>query len=923
LTGAKRPETPLADARCLVGGSFGTGVEGMAELPSGTVTFLFTDIEGSTARWEGAPDAMRVALARHDALLRAAIAEHGGHVVKTMGDAFHAAFGRARDALAAALDAQRRLQAEPWDEIGGLRVRMALHTGAAEERDGDYYGPPLNRAARLMSIGHGGQILLSEATYDLVRDVMPEGTSLVDLGEYLLKDLIRPERVFQLACPDLPTQFPPLRTLAPHPHNLPIQPTPLIGREREILAVGDLLTRDDVRLVTLTGPGGTGKTRLGLHVAAGLIDRFRDGAVFVGLAPIRDPDLVAPTIGRALGIHDLGNRPVLESLTTYLRDRRLVLLLDHFEQILPAAPVVAELLASCSSLRVLVTSRAPLHLRGELEFPVIPLALPAPGSQALASTVATSPSVALFVQRATDVRPDFALTDEIAAPVAEICRRVDGLPLALELAAARVKVLTPEAMLARLERRLPLLTGGARDLPERQRTLRDTIDWSYELLDEAEQRLFRALSVFVGGSSLEAIEAVRDPDDALSMDVLDCVASLVDKSLVRQVDGPDREPRFTMLETVREFALEQLEANSETELACRRHAEYFLEFAELARSHLRGPRGAFWLNRFETEHDNLRAAIEWGQAMTDRSNEAHDGDDAVARIELAARIAGAADWFWRLRGHLRQGKECVDRLLVRASAGTTAHARALLVAGSLARQMGNQAEACLRTDEAVATWRALGDRDRLAEALARAAEVQGRLGALDRARALVEECLALSDDIRHQGDFDHPIVCVQALAAWAAGDLDWARPLFEQSLDIGRADGDLHTIQFALRYLGLLARQRGDVEQARTQYREALTLAREFGDHSCMLYELAGLAYLAVDVENAEGAARLLATVGRLHEVMGVTLAMTSGAGGFEESVAAVRIMLGETDFDAAWAEGRAMTLERAVAYALDEQAPA
>ncbi|MFN8635578.1 MAG: adenylate/guanylate cyclase domain-containing protein [Chloroflexota bacterium] len=894
----------------------------MAGLPSGTVTFLFTDIEGSTARWEHHPDTMRAALARHDAILRSAIEQHDGYVVKTMGDAFHAAFGRAPDAVAAALDAQQRLQAETWGEVGPLRVRMALHTGSAEERGGDYYGPALNRAARLMSVGHGGQVLLSQAAFELTRDALPPVVTVADLGEHRLKDLIRHEHVYQLNVPGLPSAFPPLRSLDTARHKLPIQPTPLIGREDDVKAVLGLLSSADTRLVTLTGPGGTGKTRLGLQVAAELIDQFSDGAIFVGLAPIRDPDLVAPTIGQALGVHELGSRPVLESLTAYLRDRRLLLLLDNFEQILPAGTLVATLLASCPDLKVLVTSRAPLHLRGEREFPVSPLASPPPETQMLASTVATWPSVALFVERASDVRPDFTITDETAVAVAEICRRVDGLPLALELAAARVKLLSPEALLTRLEHRLPLLTGGARDLPERQRTLRNTIDWSYELLDEAEQRLFRRLSVFVGGSALEAVEAVCDSDGTLHADVLDGVASLVDKSLARQIPGSDRDPRIAMLETIRELAGERLEASGEAEGVRRRHAEFFLEFAELARSHLRGPQGSFWLNRFEAEHDNLRAAIEWGLATSDQSRGDGTGDDEEAsRIEITARIAGAADWFWRLRGHLRQGKEYVDRLLARAPAGTMAHARALVVAGSLARQMGNQAEACQRTDEAVAAWRALGDPDRLAEALARAAEVQGRLGARDRAKVLVEECLTLSDDIRRQGDCDHPIVCVEALAAWAAGDLDSARLLFDRSLALGRADGDVHTIQFALRYLGLLARQRGDVEQARAQYREALTLAREFGDHSCMLYELAGLAYLAADVENADGAARLLAAVSRLHEVMGVTLATTSGAGGFEDSVAAVRAVLGATGFDAAWCQGSAMSLDEAVDYALEEPA--
>jgi class 3 adenylate cyclase len=336
----------------------------MAELPSGTVTFLFTDIEGSTARWEHQPEAMRAALARHDALIRATIHEHDGHVVKTMGDAFHAAFVRAPDAVAAAAVAQRRLQAEPWSEIGPIRVRMAVHTGAAEERDGDYYGPPLNRATRLMSAGHGGQVLLSQPTYELVRDTPPDGVTFIDLGEHRLKDLIRPERVFQLAGTGLPSDFPPLNSLNVRPHNLPLQTTPLLGRDREVRAVAALLLRDDVRLVTLTGPGGTGKTRLGLQVAADLLDRFEDGAFFVELAPISDPELVPSTIAQVLGVEDAGGRPLLDALVDYLRGRHLLLVLDNFEQVLAAATVVEALLQAGRALRVLVTSRAPLQIRG-------------------------------------------------------------------------------------------------------------------------------------------------------------------------------------------------------------------------------------------------------------------------------------------------------------------------------------------------------------------------------------------------------------------------------------------------------------------------------------------------------------------------------------------------------------------------------
>ena len=589
----------------------------MAELPSGTVTFLFTDIEGSTARWEGHPDAMRAALARHDALVRAAIVEHRGHVVKTMGDAFHAAFSRAPDAVAAALDAQRRLQAEPWGEVGPLRVRMALHTGVAEERDGDYYGPPLNRAARLLSAGHGGQVLLSQATRELVRDGLSEGAALIDLGEHRLKDLARPERVFQVVSPGLAADFPQLRALDSSPNNLPIQLTPLIGRERAVRAVMALLTGGDpspspgqARLVTLTGPGGIGKTRLGLQVAAELVGAYDDGVVVVELAPISDASLVAPRIAQALGMADTSGRPPVDILVERLRDRRLLLVLDNFEQVLPATSVVDDLLRSCPALSIMVTSRAPLQLRSEHEYPVPPLVLPEVGRPLSPEALSQYEAVALFIDRSAAIRPDFAVTNANAPAVAGICARLDGLPLAIELAAARIRLLPPEALLARLEHSLDLLVGGRRDLPARQQTLRSAIAWSFDLLDVPEQRLFRRLGVFVGGFTLEAAEAICSQDGDLEIDTLDGIGSLVDASLVRLDRTTIGEPRYALLETVREFALERLEASGELSRTQRHHRDHFVAFAERAAAELRGPRAAQWFDRLAVEHGNLWAAFD-------------------------------------------------------------------------------------------------------------------------------------------------------------------------------------------------------------------------------------------------------------------------------------------------------------------------
>jgi predicted ATPase/class 3 adenylate cyclase len=621
----------------------------VSALPTGTVTFLFTDIEGSTRLWEQHPEAMRAALARHDALLRHAIGTYGGRVFKSMGDAFCAAFATAPEALVAALSGQRALQAEAWNETGPLQVRMALHTGAAEERDGDYFGPPLNRVARLLEAGRGGQILLSLATQELARDRLPEGASLRDLGEHRLKDLVRPERIFQLLAPDLPADFARLRTLDTHPQNLPLQPTPLIGREREVEAVRDLLRREEVRLLTFTGAGGTGKTRLALQVAADLLDDFADGVFFVVLAPISDPELVAVTIAQVLGVQASAGRPLRESLKEYLQTRQLLLLLDNFEQVLPAASLVAELLASGAGLKVLVTSRAGLHLRGEHEFQVPPLAVPDPKRLPPVAALSQYAAVQLFIQRAVAVEAAFAVTSENAPAVAEICHRLEGLPLAIELAAARIRLFPLPALLVRLERRLPLLTGGARDLPARQQTLRGAIAWSYDLLEEPEKTLFRRLSVFVGGFTLEAAEALGSAQGDLDTDVLDGVASLVDKSLLRKEAEVKGEPRFSMLETIREFGLEQLAASGEEAPVRRRHGQFFLEAARWRDEDVKA-----WLDRHQPEQDNLRAALVWAEAA---------GED-----EFLVRLVLGTQWLWGHQARADERRQWHEKALARATA---------------------------------------------------------------------------------------------------------------------------------------------------------------------------------------------------------------------------------------------------------------
>ncbi|MBI3980207.1 MAG: adenylate/guanylate cyclase domain-containing protein [Chloroflexi bacterium] len=478
----------------------------MPDLPAGTVTFLFTDVEGSTGLLERHPQAMGAALTQHHWILRDAVEAGRGVVFETVGDAVYAAFALATDAVAAALQAQLDLHAADWGEVGQIRVRMALHTGEVERQGDHYFGPPLFRCARLLATTYGGQVMLSSATADLVVDALPPGAGLRSMGSHRLKDLYRSEHLFQLVHPALPGEFPPPKSLDALPNNLPVQLTSFIGRERELAEVKRLLKT--TRLLTLSGPGGCGKTRLALQVAADQLDDFADGVYFVDLGSVRDRSLVAPAIAKALGVREVGARTPLEGLKDELRDREMLLVLDNFEQVLAATSLVADLLTACPRLTLLVTSRVVLHVRGEREFAVPPLTLPDLKRLPPAEQLSQFEAVRLFGERAMAVKPDFAITPGNAAVVAEICHRLDGLPLAIELAAARIKYLPPQAMLARLDHRLSLLTGGPRDLPARQQTLRGAIAWSYDLLSESEKTLFCRLSVFVGGCTIDAAEVV-------------------------------------------------------------------------------------------------------------------------------------------------------------------------------------------------------------------------------------------------------------------------------------------------------------------------------------------------------------------------------------------------------------------------------
>ena len=579
---------------------------------AGTNTFLFTDVEGSTRLWEQFPDGMTEALERHDTILRTAIDGSGGRVVKTTGDGMMAVFARASDAVTAGLVAQRDLAREPWASIGPLRVRMGLHAGQAEERAGDYFGPTVNRTARTMAAGHGGQILLSDSAATFAGRDLPSGATLLDLGEHRLRDLGRAEHLFQLVHPDLQSSFPPLATLRRASGNLPTMAAPFVGREIELTEVRARLEDPAVRLLTLTGPGGTGKTTLAIRAAEDFAPHLRDGVTFVDLSSARETDAVTIAVARAIGLGQTSERPLEEELRDELRARRMLLFLDNFEQVAQAAGLVGEWLGDCPDMKMLVTSREPLHVRAERVYRVPPLGLPPVDLKSpSADRLERFEAIQLFVDRARAVKADFRLTDENASAVVEICRRLDGLPLAIELAAARLGLFSPGGLRDRLGDRLALLKSGPRDLPERQQTLRATIDWSFELLDDEGQRLFELLSVFAdaGISAVETVARDADTTDGIGADVLDRLTGLLEKSLVRQLETASGEPRVGMLETIREYAADRLGQRPDGGAAARRaHAVFYADLARGLRRELIGNEREAAIAKIASELENLRIA---------------------------------------------------------------------------------------------------------------------------------------------------------------------------------------------------------------------------------------------------------------------------------------------------------------------------
>lgn len=913
----------------------------MNSLPSGTVSLLFTDIDGSTRLLEQLGDAYATVLGDHNRLLSEAIATHGGSHVDAAGDGLFVSFPTASSALLACIDAQRAIGSHPWPEGADVRVRMGLHTGEPMSAASGYVGIDVHRAARICAAGHGGQILISDAARALIGSGVPDDVGFRDLGEHRLKDLTSPVRLYQVVAPELAADFPPVRSLETLPNNLPHQLSSFVGRSQEIADVEARLATTSI--LTLTGPGGVGKTRLALEVGAHLVDAYPGGVWYVELATLSDGALIGDTIASALQLKPV-TAGAIPTLLSALADRRVLLILDNCEHLLdPVVEVADQLLRRCPDLRIVATSREALGMSGESLMPVPSMSLPesgGPGSPEAFERLASCDAVQLFIDRGRAVLPGFALTEENAEAVAQICLRLDGIPLAVELAAARVRSLPPHQIAARLDNRFRLLTGGSRTALPRHRTLRAAMDWSYDMLGEAEQVLLPRLSAFAGSFSIEAAETVAAGGPVDGDEVVDLLARLVDKSLLMPEEGSS-EARYRMLETIRDYAQERLVEAGDASETYGRHRDWFVALVEQARpGFFAGPEQAAWVARLSDDHDNLRAALRWSD---------EDPDGGSAELSLASGL-----WrFWEIRGHLAEGSAWLERALARTGGEVSARrAQGLTGVGVLATQRGDLAAASAAHEASLLLHRELGNPIAIAAACNNVASAAIEQGNFERASELYREGIGLT---RAAGDLQSAAFSLLNLADLTArqGDDAEADDLYAQSIQTFETFGDLWGMAHATSRLALVSRRRGDLAAARTRYNDALSLYRRIGDRRAEARMLAGLgdvnaqegddagaasayresltlrsqlgdrAGIAAMFERLAGvaeaeperAARLLGMAAGLRESIGAPLSAAASAE-LDQFLTGLQRTLSAEALETAMAEGRRASLRAAIAYA-------
>ena len=906
----------------------------MGILPTGTVTFLFTDIEGSTKLWEKYPETMKSALAKHDAILKEAVEANHGQIIKTTGDGVHAVFATAIDAVSASIAAQNMLQTSDVFKTSevSLRVRMGMHTGEAELRDGDYYGGTLNRAARIMGVAYGGQILLSAVTAALAREHLPENTSLLDLGEYRLKNLSRPENIFQLNVPGLLSDFPPLQSLNTIPNNLPTQLTSFIGRDKEMAEIKAML--DLARLVTLTGSGGTGKTRLSIEVGTQELASFPNGVWLLELAPLTDPTQIIPALAQVFGLQENPYATLETMLMDYLRDKKLLLILDNCEHLIEACAHLADdLLHHCTGLKILASSREALGISGEMAYST--------------PSLASAESTQLFVDRAHAANSNFHLTDENASSLTQICSRLDGIPLAIELAAARAKLLSPEQIASRLDDRFRLLVGGSRTALPRQQTLRALIDWSYDLLSDGEKALLRIASVFVGGWTLDAIEAVTDDPN-----VLENLEQLVNKSLVVTKEYRS-EMRFSMLETIRQYAREKLFDAQQVGVARDRHFVYFTELSEKLWDAFRSSSVSIWRDKADEEAENLRAALEWGL-------ENHIIEEA---IRLAANYCLVSDWLSNQALGLTMVKSAIEKVQALPPAEGKVDiqrqdllARAFFAQGMIALSKGYLPLSKQALHEAISISRAIGDKHLLGYSLELLYTVSTFINEPVAEEAAYEGLKIFTDEIddswglgmayqniariaisksdqdekrKYIAKFNElrreaPVSIQAGMSLMGLGrseseqsNYEDAIPLFEDALDVF-SQLRIKNFQMAVKsQLGHIARYTGDLAGAKSIYRETIQGWQDIGNRGAIAHEMESFAAIAIIEEEPQRALKLFGAAEALRERSNSPMTDFERVE-YHQMVAQVRSLLNETDADLLWAEGKSMTMEQAIQLVLE-----